>query len=89
MKTPRGDDSRPGQPAEPGQSRGVRRSRRLAFGWKGTALLVAWALMLVLWIQFAVASLDELEPQAAGLGAIVVAILFLGGALVWVARHQT
>ena len=48
-----------------------------------------WLVLLGVWIQFSVASVQELEPQAAALGTIVVAILLLGGLTVWAARGKT
>lgn len=57
--------------------------------WGGLAL---WAGAIAFCAQFALASAAELESQAAVLGWVLVAILFVGGIAVWTAyfhgRHH-
>lgn len=52
-------------------------------------MAVLWVLSIGFWTQFAIASGRELEPQAAVLGWILVAMLMLGGLTVWAANTQT
>lgn len=50
--------------------------------------MAVWLLVLAIWVQFTSASIQELEPQAATLGGILVAILLVGGLTVWAAILQ-
>ncbi len=71
MNSPRDDKRAPHKPG------------LLPPGWPFRIALTAWVLLLAIWAQFTVASVQEIEPQAATLGGIVVTILLVGGMTVW------
>ena len=52
-------------------------------GWMGRLGLGLWLGALAFCLQFALASASELEPQAATMGWILTAILFVFGLAVW------
>ncbi len=53
--------------------------------WAGMAL---WIGAIVFCVQFAIASAQELEPQASQMGWMLVAILLVGGLAFWGACFQ-
>jgi hypothetical protein len=52
-------------------------------GWSVVLVLALWLAAVLFAAQFAVASAQELEPQASALGWILVVILLLGGMAIW------
>lgn len=52
------------------------------------ATVIIWLALIAMWAQFAVASCQELETQAATLGGIVVGILLVGGITVLAVNNQ-
>lgn len=54
--------------------------RRAVLRWTATLL---WAGAVLFCVQFALASAAELEPQAAVMGWMLVAILVAGGVAAW------
>lgn len=71
MKDPAPGDRHPSRSA-------LRPTSRL--GW---LVVLLWLAATALCAQFALASADELEPQAAFLGWVLVSILLVGGLGVW------
>ncbi len=57
--------------------------------WLGRCVAAVWLLAVALWVQFAVASVEEKEPQAVALGAIVAAMLIVVGLTLWGAKRRT
>lgn len=53
--------------------------KELRYAWRQWAVLALWGGAILFWIQFAIASWQELEPQASFLGWTIVGILVIGG----------
>ena len=57
--------------------------------WLARLAVAAWLLSIALWVQFTLASVEEKEPQAIALGAVIAVMLLVVGLTLWVARRHT